>query len=123
MGRTTRTRTASAAAALTAAAVLLAGCGTWVPGRGTPVAAGAATTSPATTFGADEEPHSRPGADAQRGPVAQRDVGTCADAVLEHPHAHHAGPHPHCDTDRDTEAHAEAHAEAETETGNQPAAR
>jgi peptidoglycan hydrolase-like protein with peptidoglycan-binding domain len=47
MGRTTSTRTVSAAAALTAAAVLLAGCGSWVPGRGTPVAAGAATTAQA----------------------------------------------------------------------------
>ncbi len=39
MGPTTRTRTASAAAGLTAAAVLLGGCGSWVPGRGTPVVA------------------------------------------------------------------------------------
>ena len=47
MGRTASTRTVSAAAALTAAGVLLAGCGSWVPGRGTPEAAGAATTAQA----------------------------------------------------------------------------
>ena len=56
MGRTTRTRTASAAAALTAGAVLLAGCGSWVPGRGTPVVAGSGTTSPAATSAPSESP-------------------------------------------------------------------
>ncbi len=56
MGRTTRTRTAGAAAALTAAAVLLGGCGSWVPGRGTPVVAGAGTTSQSATSAPSESP-------------------------------------------------------------------
>ncbi|HET7821144.1 MAG TPA: peptidoglycan-binding protein [Ornithinibacter sp.] len=50
MGRTRGMRAGSAAAALTAAAVLLAGCGSlpgsWIPGRATPTAAG---STPSTT--------------------------------------------------------------------------
>ncbi|MFL6176335.1 MAG: peptidoglycan-binding protein [Ornithinibacter sp.] len=56
MGLTTRTRTASAAAALTTAALLLAGCGSWVPGRGTPVVAGAVSTSQPSASEPSESP-------------------------------------------------------------------
>ena len=50
MGRTRSTRTAAAAAALTAAAVLLAGCGSWTPGGAeTPAVAGSVTDPVATT--------------------------------------------------------------------------